>query len=254
MKFIDTHAHIYYDDYLDNINDIIQRATDAGVNKIISVGVDLSTSEECINLTEKFPNVYATCGYHPHEAIKTQKKYLYELENFYQHPKVVAIGEIGLDYHYDFSEPAIQKKIYTEQLEMAKSINAPVVIHCRKSEIDILKGIDHIGNSSGVIHCFSSDMDFANAIIERDFLISFTGMVTFVNELTSIIKAVPLEKIMLETDSPYLAPIPHRGKTNEPAHVKIIAEKIADIKDICVQEVANSTYETAHKLFVKLNN
>ena len=211
MKLIDTHAHIYYDDYSDNIHDIIQRATDIGVNKIISVGVDLSTSEACINLAEKFSNVYATCGYHPHESIKTQKKYLYELENFYQHPKVVAIGEIGLDYHYNFSEPIIQKKIYNEQLEMAKSINAPVVIHCRKSEEDILKGIDETGNSSGVIHCFSSDINFANAI-------------------------------------------PHRGKTNEPANVKIIAEKIASIKDICVQEVADSTYKTAHKLFTKLNN
>ena len=254
MKFIDTHAHIYYDDYKNSIDDVIKRANDKGVEKIISIGVDLNTSEECIELAEKFPCVYATCGFHPHEAKKAQKKYLYELENFYQHPKVVAIGEIGLDFYYDFSEPIIQKKVYIEQLELAKHLNAPSVIHCRKSENEILNGIDQTKNTSGVIHCFSSTIDFANLILKKEFHISFTGMITFVKDLIEIVENVPLEKIMLETDSPYLSPKPYRGKTNEPSNVIIVAEKIASIKNIDLEEVAKSTYSTAHQLFTKLKN
>ena len=254
MKFIDTHAHIYYDDYKENINDIIHRANEQGINKIISIGVDLQTSEECIKLADKFSCVYASCGYHPHEASKAQKKYLYELENFYQHPKVVGIGEIGLDFHYDFSEPIIQDKIFKEQLELAKHLNAPSIIHCRESEEAILNGINEIKSKSGVIHCFSSNIDFANAIIKKEFNISFTGMVTFVKNLTKVIEKIPLEKIMLETDSPYLTPIPLRGKTNEPANVILVAKKIAAIKNLSLEQVADATYKTAHQLFTKLKN
>ena len=254
MTLIDTHAHIYYDDYSGQMDDIIQSAADNGVEKIISIGVDLQSSEECIKLSEKYESIYATCGIHPHEADKAPKGYLYELEQFYKHPKVVAVGEIGLDYHYDFSVRKTQKRIYHEQLEMANALDLPAVLHCRKSDDDILNGIQESSHKSGVIHCFASDLDFAEKILDTGFHLSFTGLITFVKELEEVVCEVPLDKIMVETDSPYLSPEPHRGKQNEPANVFYVAEKIAQLKEISLEKVAEITTETAFNLFKKLSS
>ncbi len=253
MTLIDTHAHIYYEDYSHRMDDVIQSANDNGVEKIISIGVDLKSSEKCIKLAEKYEVVYATCGIHPHEADKAPRGYLYELEAFYKHPKVLAVGEIGLDYHYDFSERKIQRKIYHEQLEMANSLNLPAVVHCRESDDDILAGIQESGHSLGVIHCFASGLDFAEKILETGFYLSFTGLITFVKELEEVVVEVPLEKMMVETDSPYLSPMPHRGKKNEPAYVVHVAEKIAELKEMSLEEVAQCTTNTALGLFKKIS-
>ena len=254
MILIDTHAHIYYDDYSGRMDDLIRSAKENRVDKIISIGVDLKSSEECIKLAEKYEHVYATCGIHPHEADKAPKGYLYELEQFYEHSKVVAVGEIGLDYHYDFSDRKTQRKIYHEQLEMAKSLDLPAVVHCRESDNDILNGIQESGHNSGVIHCFASDLDFAKSILETGFYISFTGMITFVRELEEVVREVSLSKMMVETDSPYLSPKPYRGKQNEPANVLYVAEKIAELKEISLEEVAESPTRTALQLFKKLTD
>ena len=254
MTLIDTHAHIYYDDYSGRMDDVIRSAKENSVDKIISIGVDLKSSEECIKLAEKYEHVYATCGIHPHEADKAPKGYLYELEQFYEHPKVVAVGEIGLDYHYDFSDRKTQRKIYQEQLEMANSLDLPAVVHCRESDDDILNGIQESGHNSGVIHCFASNLDFAEKILETGFYLSFTGMITFVKKLEEVVREVPLSKMMVETDSPYLTPKPFRGKKNEPAYVLHVAEKIAQLKDIDLEEVAESTTKTAYSLFKKLED
>ncbi len=253
MKLIDTHAHIYYDDYSDRMDDVINSAKECGVEKIISIGVDLKTSEECIKLAEKYDSVYATCGIHPHESNKVSKRYLYELEEFYAHPKVVAVGEIGLDYYYDFSDRKVQRKVYNEQLELAASLDLPSVVHCRDSDDDILAGIQESSKGVGVIHCFASTLDFAKKILETGFHLSFTGLITFVKELEEVVENVPLEKMMVETDSPYLTPKPHRGKKNEPSYVLHVAEKIAQLKDIDLDEVASSTTKTALNLFKKIN-
>ena len=250
---IDTHAHIYYEDFAQRIEEVIQSASDNGVEKIITVGVDLKSSEECIKLAEKFPSVFATCGYHPHEAVKAPKRYLYELENMAAHPKVVAIGEMGLDYHYNFSDPKIQQKVYREQLELAVALQLPAVVHCRNSDDDILQGINESACENGVIHCFASNVEFAEKILKTGFHISFTGMITFVKELEEVVIEIPLERMMVETDSPYLSPKPHRGKKNEPKNVLHVAEKIAELKEIDLEEVAESTTETAMNLFTKLN-
>tara|TARA_B100000809_G_scaffold46276_1_gene40717 strand:+ start:593 stop:1360 length:768 start_codon:yes stop_codon:yes gene_type:complete len=250
---IDTHAHIHYEDFAQRIEEVIQSASDNGVEKIITVGVDLKSSEECIKLAEKFPSVFATCGYHPHEAVKAPKRYLYELENMAAHPKVVAIGEMGLDYHYNFSDPKIQQKVYREQLELAVALQLPAVVHCRNSDDDILQGINESACENGVIHCFASNVEFAEKILETGFHISFTGMITFVKELEEVVIEIPLERMMVETDSPYLSPKPHRGKKNEPKNVLHVAEKIAELKEIDLEEVAESTTETAMNLFTKLN-
>ena len=252
MNLIDTHAHISYADYADNIEEIIKCATDNGIKKIISIGVDLKSSEECIRLSELFEIVYATCGIHPHEASKAPDRYIYELEDMYKLNKVVGIGEIGLDYYYDYCDRRVQNNIYNEQLELAASINMPSVVHCRDANDDILKGINDFSSGVGVIHCFASTLEFANKILDTGFNISFTGMITFVKELELVVKKIPLEKIMIETDSPYLTPRPNRGKRNEPANVKYIAEKIAEIKNISIDKVADSTTSTAMNLFKKL--
>ena len=251
---IDTHAHIYYEDFAQRIEEVIQSASDNGVEKIITVGVDLKSSEECIKLAEKFPSVFATCGYHPHEAVKAPKRYIYELENMAAHPKVVAIGEMGLDYHYNFSDPKIQQKVYREQLELAVALQLPAVVHCRNSDDDILQGINESACENGVIHCFASNVEFAEKILETGFHISFTGMITFVKELEEVVKEIPLEKMMVETDSPYLSPKPFRRKQNQPKNVLHVAEKIAELKEISLEEVAESTTETAHHLFTKLTS
>ena len=253
MTLIDTHAHISYDDYADRIDEVIQAAEDNGVEKIISIGVDLPSSEECLKLAEKYPSVFATCGIHPHEAGKAPERYLYELEEFTHHTKVVAIGEIGLDYHYDFSDRKVQRRVFHEQLEMAKSLEFPAVVHCRESDEDILEGIQNSGNKKGVVHCFASSVGFAQNVLESGFHISFTGMITFVKELEQVVRDIPLERMMVETDSPYLSPKPFRGKQNEPKNVLHIAKKIAELKEISLEEVADSTTETALNLFKKLN-
>ena len=253
MTLIDTHAHIYYEDYAECLDEIIQSAAENGVDKIITVGVDLHSSEECVKLAEKYSSVFATCGYHPHEASKAAKGYLYELEQFYKHPKVVAVGEIGLDYHYNFSDPKVQNRVFREQLEMAKALELPAVVHCRESDDDILNGIQEVSGSFGVIHCFASNVEFAHAILDAGFHISFTGMITFVKDLEEVVREAPLDKMMVETDSPYLSPKPHRGKQNQPANVLYVAEKIAELKEIELEKVAESTTQTALNLFKKLN-
>ena len=252
MTLIDTHAHISYEDFADRIDEVIQSAKENHVEKIICVGVDLPSSEYCLKLAEKYPTLYATCGIHPHDADSAPDGYLYELETLSQHPKMVAVGEIGLDYHYDFSDRKIQRRVYNEQLEMAMSLELPAVIHCRESDEEILRGIQNSNRKNGVIHCFTSTIDFAQNILESGFHISFTGMITFVKELEEVVRYIPLNKMMVETDSPYLSPKPFRGKQNEPKNVLHIAEKIAEIKEISLKEVADSTTETALNLFKKI--
>ena len=253
MNLIDTHAHIYYDDYADRIDEVIKSATDNGVEKIISIGVDLKTSEQCIKLAEKYKEVFATCGIHPHEADKAPNRYTYELEDMYKEKKVVGVGEIGLDFFYDISDRKVQRKVYHEQLELAADIDLPAVVHCRESDDDILHGIQESSKGVGVIHCFASTLGFAEKIIDTGFHLSFTGLITFVKELEEVVKNIPLEKMMVETDSPYLTPKPHRGKKNEPSNVRYVAEKIAELKDITFEEVAESTTSTASNLFKKLS-
>jgi len=249
---IDTHSHIYYDKYNHDFDDVIDRAANSGVEKIICIGTDLESSIQSLEISNKYKNIYCTIGYHPHESSLAKKNYLNKLEEISREDKVVAIGEIGLDYYYNNSDPEIQKKRFIEQIELANSLNLPVVIHNRDSDddlYDILK--KHL--PKGVIHCFSSNLNYANKIIELGILLSFTGIITFKNStLDNVIKEIPLSKIMVETDSPYLTPIPFRGKRNEPSHVKLVAEKIAQIKNISLEEVAAQTTKNALNLFHKI--
>ena len=249
MKLIDTHCHLYYENYKGDLDEVIQRSTENSIYKIICVGVDLKSSKQSINLSKKYPQIFATAGYHPHESKDAPLNYLDEIKYLIKSNNVVAVGEIGLDYYYNHSDKKTQNKVFIEQLKLAKELNKPIIIHCRDAEEDIIKGLKEVKNNFGVVHCFSGTDEFARKLFKLGFYISFTGMVTFRKDLPELIKNLPLEKIMIETDSPYLTPIPKRGKRNEPAMVKIIAEKIAEIKNTSLKEVAKITTRNAERLF-----
>jgi len=249
MKFIDSHCHLNDKQFQFDLNDVIDRSIDSGVIAMICVGTDIKSSESAIKIAEANDCVFATCGVHPHDAENTESDYLKHLEDFSKHEKVLAVGEMGLDYHYNFSDPKIQKKVLSEQLEMAKSLNLPSIIHNRESDSDLIKIIDEIANYNAVVHCFSSDLEMAKKLLKLGLKLSFTGMVTFVKPLKSIIANIPLNNMMIETDSPYLAPVPYRGKRCEPSYVKTIAEGIASIQNKNVSEVAALTTKTAVNFF-----
>ena len=252
MNYIDTHCHIYLEHFDEDRDDMIQRAIDNGIERMICIGVDLPSSERCLDIAEKYPQIFATAGIHPHEAKNAPPNYLYELEEFYQHPKVVAVGEIGLDFHYNFSDKKDQISTYREQLDLATSVNLPAVVHCRQSDDEILNGILETKNTYGVIHCFASTLAFSQQILKTGFHLSFTGLITFVNPLETVVKKTPLDRMMLETDSPYLCPTPYRGKRNEPLYVKKVAEKVAELKKISVRDVVTQTTNTAELFFKNL--
>jgi len=249
---IDTHSHIYYEQYENDLSAVIESANKNNVKKIICVGTDIETSYQSIEIANKYDQVYCTVGCHPHETSKMNNSYIAELEKMCSNPKVVAIGETGLDYYYSHSTPEIQKKCFEEQIELSKKLNIPVVIHNRESDEDLIEILNKY-KPRGVIHCFSGDIDFAEKIIKLNMMISFTGIVTFKNStLDEVIENIDCDNMMLETDSPYLTPHPFRGKRNEPQYVKLIAKKIAEIKNIPIEEVIEKTTKNAFKLFDRL--
>lgn len=255
MEFIDTHAHIYYDVFQDDLTEVLERSAEAGVTKVICIAVDLPSSEASLELAEKHTMVYASAGIHPHEAAKAPNNYLARLEEFSEHHKAVGIGEIGLDYHYNFSEPRIQKRIFRDQLELARSLELPAIIHNRESDDDLLIQLKESGNRYGVVHSFSGSPEMAESVLEMELLISFTGMITFLKDpFEDTVVSVDLERIMIETDAPYLTPKPHRGKRNEPGYVRFIAEKIAELKNETLESVAEITTRNALGFFKKLQN
>ena len=251
-NLIDTHAHIYYDDFKNDLDDVINNAYDSGVTRIICIGVDIKSSIKSLEISNKYKNIYCTIGCHPHESSKIEEGYLIELENMAKDDKVVGIGETGLDYYYNHSKKDKQKKCFIEQIELANELNLPVVIHNRNSDKDMYEILNKF-RPKGVIHCFSSNIDFAKKIIDLGIIISFTGIITFKNShLNEVIQNINLEDFMLETDSPYLTPEPFRGKRNEPKNVSYIAEKIASIKNISIDETIYHTTQNALNLFDRM--
>jgi len=252
---IDTHCHINDKKYESEINDIVLKAIDAGVKKMICVGVDLESSEKSIQIANNFEAVYASVGYHPHESKDAEKGYLYELEEMAKNPKVVAIGETGLDYHYNISSESIQKKIFNEQIELSQDLKLPIIMHNRSSDQDLISIIESTHLNNGVVHCFSSNWKFAKKLLSHNIKLSFTGMVTFITEpIHEVLNNIDMKDFFIETDSPYLAPVPHRGKRNEPAMIRLIAEEIAKIKKLPTEKIIDCTTQNALNFFKKLHN
>lgn len=250
---IDTHAHLFYKDYQDRLDEVLQRAREVGVESIICVGLDLPTSEQAIVLAERYPQLWAAVGIHPHDAVDAPANAMEQLEALATHEKVVAIGETGLDYYRDLSPRRVQQQLFCRHLELARSLDLPVIVHNRRADDDVWNTIQEVEHPRGVLHCYSSGPELAQKATEFGFHISFTGTVTYGrNRNTEVLQAVGLDRVMVETDCPYLAPVPHRGKTNEPAYVRFVAEKIAGIQGTTLDEVAKLTTANARALFTKM--
>jgi len=251
---IDTHAHLFYQDYQDRLDEVLNRAAEAGVGAIICVGLDVPTSEQAIALAETYPAIWATVGVHPHEAENAPADHLKRLEALASHEKVVAIGELGLDYCRNISPPDAQRGVFQGQLELARSLDLPAVVHNREADDDLIAILRKVDHRNGVVHCFSSSPAFARLVIDFGFHISFTGTVTYgKNDNAAVLREVGLDRVMVETDCPYLAPAPQRGKTNEPAFVRHTAAKIAEICGLTLDQVAAQTTATARRLFAGMN-
>ena len=250
--FIDTHTHLDFDRFDADREEVIRRAHEANVAAMITIGIDYKTSLAAIRIAEEHSNIYASVGVHPHDAANMTDEQFAELSELLSHPKVVAVGEVGLDYHYDYSPRDTQRRVFRRFLSLAREHQMPVIIHTREADEDILATIKEQGRSNwqGVFHCFSSDDNMAKKVLDLGFNISFTGTVTFKNsDSLDVAKSVPLDRIMIETDCPFLAPMPKRGKRNEPAFVVYIAQKIAEAKQMSTDEFAQATTLNALRFF-----
>jgi TatD DNase family protein len=249
----DTHAHYYDTQYDADRNDVIERARASGVGFILTVSSDIASSIENISLTQNYDFIYAAIGVHPHNVLDLNNNIISALTDFTSYPKVVAIGEIGLDYFYDNSPREAQKIWFAKQISLARSLKLPVIIHDRDAHEDTVNIIksENAREVGGVLHCFSGSIEMARDVMNNNFMISIAGPVTFknANKLLEVVKYVPEDMLLIETDCPYLAPEPHRGQRNESAYVKHIAEKIAKIKGKPYTEIVQITTSNAKRLF-----
>jgi TatD DNase family protein len=264
MFFYDTHAHLDYPDFAQDLPQVLERAADVGISKIISIGTDLESSRRAIELSQKHANVYAAVGWHPCDASRAPTDVRSELRALALQPKVVAIGETGLDYHRLPSEKSEgsaeddarykrkQQEIFEQQLELAAELGLNCVVHQRDSFEDTLAAVQrYAGRLRAVFHCFANGPADMQRVLETRSLVSFTGIVSFKNAqlVQEALRATPLDCFMLETDSPFLAPVPYRGKRCEPAYVRHTAEAVAQIKSVSLEQLSRVTCDTAHEFF-----
>ena len=249
----DTHVHLNADQFEDDVEEVIANAKEAGVNRMVVVGFDEKTINKALELVEKYEFIYAAVGWHPVDAVDFEERHIEWIKELSAHPKVVAIGETGLDYHWDKSPKETQKAAFRKQIQLAKEVKMPIIIHNREADNDVVEILkeENASEVGGIMHCFAGSLEIAEACLDMNFYISFGGPVTFKNakQTKEVAKAIPLDKLLIETDAPFLAPHPFRGKRNEPAYVKLVAEEISRLKEITYEEVAEQTTQNANKLF-----
>lgn len=249
----DSHAH--YDDkkFNHDRDNLLQEVHRNGVSYILNAASDVASLERCVGLANKYPFVYAAVGIHPHDASALDENIIAKIEEYTKNKKVVAIGEIGLDYHYDFSPRDLQKHWFERQIELAKKLKLPVIIHDREAHDDILRIVKDTNacEVGGVFHCFSGSVEMVKEVLKLGFYVSFGGPVTFKNakKLPDVLKNVPLDKILVETDCPYLTPEPFRGQRNDSSFLKYTVERISEILDLDYKELENITTDNAKRLF-----
>ena len=251
MEYFDSHAH-YNDERFKDIRDsLIPKMYENEITNITCVGYDLEKSKDAIEIAKKFPHVYATCGISPNDINQNVEKEIKKIEELAKSDKVVAIGEIGLDYYWNKENKNLQKEIFIKQIEIANRLNLPIVIHTREAVMDTLMILkENEVNKKGIFHCCPLNQELIKEGLKLGFYISFSGNITFKNAKSAgCIDLVPMDKILIETDSPYLAPEPHRGETNTSVFVKYVAMKIAEVKNLTLEEVANQTRMNAKKIF-----
>lgn len=252
---VDTHCHLDLQQFDIDREAVIERAWAAGLNRIMNPGVDLETSRRAVALADAHPQIFAAVGFHPHDAAKMGADDLQTLRELAQRPKVKAIGEIGLDYYRDLSPRDLQAKAFRQQLELAAELDLPVIIHCRDAFEDVMAILREWRTSNnrarGVLHSFSGDRAQAEQVFEIGFRVGLTGPITFpkAEEMRAVAQNAPIDRILIETDAPYLTPTPNRGKRNEPAYVRRVAEKIAEVRGLTVEAVAAQTTANADSLF-----
>ncbi len=255
MGLMDTHAHLDHKKLMPDIDEVVARARQKGVKNIINVGITLDSCRKSIQLAEEYPEIWASVGIHPHDADAASSGFTKEIEQMVKnHPhKIVALGEMGLDYFKNYSDKKLQLEVFDKQLELAAHLKLPIIVHDRAAHEDALdlvskyKGTLH----GGVFHCFSGDEEIAHRVMDMGFYISFTGNISFdkARKLHRVVKEVPLNRMMVETDCPYMAPVPFRGKRNEPAYVRLVAESVAELKEIPLEKVIEQTGQNAKTLF-----
>ncbi|HZK25217.1 MAG TPA: TatD family hydrolase [Oscillospiraceae bacterium] len=253
ISLIDSHAHLTDARFQDDFTEVVARAQANGVNTILNVGCDLPSSRAVVVQAEQNAGFYAAVGIHPHDARTANAKVLQEVKELAAHPKVVAVGEIGLDYYYNHTPPAQQQLALRQQIRLARELALPMIIHDRDAHEDVLLALqeEKAQEVGGVMHCFSGDLDFANRCLELGFYISFAGTVTFkkAGALPQVAQQIPLERLLVETDCPYLAPVPYRGQRNEPANVLQVAVKVAELRQLELAQVADAASKNAQQLF-----
>ncbi|WP_334110355.1 TatD family hydrolase [Thermodesulfitimonas autotrophica] len=251
-ELTDTHCHLDDERYETDRAAVVARARAAGVTRLVTVGYDLASSRRTVELAAALPGVYAVVGVHPHDAAGVSPEYLEELRRLAREPCVVAIGEIGLDFYRDLSPRPAQREVFVAQLNLARELGLPVVIHCREAlgEVYAILRREAVG-LSGVMHCFSGGWEEARRFLALGFYLSVAGPVTFAGARrpVEVVRQMPIERLLLETDAPYLAPVPHRGKRNEPAYLVHTAQKVAEIRGISLEELAAATTANAARLF-----
>lgn len=249
---IDTHCHLDFSDFDNDRDSVLETARSCGISSMINIGSSLEGSRRSVRLSQKYPQIFASVGIHPHDAKECDEKAFQEIQKLGEDPKVVAIGEVGLDYFRNLSPVEIQKKIFIRFLQWAAEAGKPLVIHCRQAEkdmLDILK--DHPVRHGLVIHCFSADAAFLDACLALGFFVSFTANITYkkAQNLRDVVKGVPLDRMFLETDAPYLPPEGRRGQRNDPTAVVAVADQVARIKGVSVEEVGRVTTQAAKDFF-----
>lgn len=254
---IDTHAHVHLDAFDADRAAVLQRARDAGVARLINVGYDLPSSRASLRLAEAEPDVWATVGVQPHYAATTDADDLAAIAAWLAHPRVVALGEIGLDYYHNRAPREAQEQLFRAQIAIARAHGMPIVIHTREAQADTLRVLREAAQGLTIImHAFSGDWAFAAACLELGAYLSFAGPLTFAKaeELHAVARRVPLERVLIETDSPYLSPHPWRGRRNEPARVRLVAERLAELRGESVTTIAQAVWQNACRAFPKLPN
>lgn len=250
---IDTHVHLNADQYDEDLQEVIDRALEEGIDRMFVVGFDTNTIERTMKLIDQYDFIYGIIGWHPVDAIDCTEERLQWIEELSKHPKIIGIGEMGLDYHWDKSPKDIQKEVFRKQIALAKRVQLPIIIHNREATqdcVDILKE-ENASEVGGIMHSFSGSNEIADEILKMNFYISLGGPVTFKNakQPKEVAQHIPLDRLLVETDAPYLSPQPYRGKRNEPARVKLVAEQIAELRGISYEEVCKATTENAERLF-----
>jgi len=250
MHLIDSHAHLDSPKFDGDREAVVERAREAGVAAILNVGGDLASSRAAVALAERYDFVYAAVGVHPHDARTVTPAVLDELRALARHPKVVAVGEIGLDYYRDLSPRPVQRQAFADQLALAAELGLPVVVHSREALDDVLAGLRG-WEGTGVLHSYSGGLERLEEVLELGFSIGISGPVTFpkAERLRVVAAAVPLERLLVETDCPYLTPVPYRGRRNEPAYVRYVAQAVARARGMEAEPLARATADNARRLF-----